>query len=130
MATKMQDTVGKEGTNDICTAISPPKETKANGELLALIEIAKIQDDIRDKSAFDDAQQRSSKEECRPASEARLTAGYDAPRHHLNGYPVVGSKLLADQLRRELGGQKGDVEYRLSGIVVVGVHAQVFQESV
>jgi hypothetical protein len=45
----------------------------------------------------------------------------------LNGDPVVGAKLLGDELGREFCAEEAEEEDRLAIIVLVGVQSQIIQ---
>jgi hypothetical protein len=59
-----------------------------------------------------------------------LTSGDQTPGDHLKRDPSIGSKPLGQELRRKLSEQERQIEDRLTGVVIVGVHAQITQHVV
>ena len=94
----MQDAISKEGGYNVGGDVRAPEEAQTDGQLLALVEVAEVQHDIRDEAALDQAEQRAGKVEGGAAGYARLAAGDGAPGNHLDGDPDVRAELLGDHL--------------------------------
>lgn len=56
-----------------------------------------------------------------------LARGDNTPETHLDRNPVVGTKFLADELRRQFSEEKAKVEDCLAMVVVIGGHIEVVE---
>ena len=127
VASKMEDAECEEGGYDACGFVGNPEEAETHWELLARVEVAQVQNIVRDEPTFNHPEQSSTRKEGWSAAQERLHAGDETPGYHLDRDPAVRTQLFGNELRGELCKEKADVEDCLSSVVVVGVHVQIVE---
>ena len=133
LATEVEDTICKEGADDLRRLIRSPKPAKSSWKFVIFEKIAQIQDGVRDElrslvwvnryakstyAALDEAQQESTNEVGCSTRKSCLRGGHYGPGHHLNWNPHIWTKLLGDKLGRQFGKQERAEEDCLSIVVL------------
>lgn len=79
------------------------------------------------QSALKKTEKRAAGEERASTREECLAGRNQTPGDHLNRDPSVRSQLFRDQLRRKLCKQEAEIEYSLSGVVVIRVQPKIIK---
>jgi hypothetical protein len=101
MATKMEDTIGKERGYDECADVRAPEKAQPDRKLLALVEVAEVQHDIRYKPSLDETEKGPRQIEGCVSGQTGLAARDNAPRDHLDRNPDIWPQFLRDHLAWE-----------------------------